>query len=139
MLDERIERRVEAVRSDRDWPCRKGCDLCCRSLANPPRLSESEWRRIDAVLDDARRARARAHDDPRVCPFLEEGACSIYAVRPLACRTYGYYVEDGRGLWCDEIEQAVEAGRAEGVVFGNAAGLGEELGPVRPLDAWLAD
>lgn len=25
------------------------------------------------------------------CPFLEDGACSIYPVRPLACRMYGFF------------------------------------------------
>lgn len=25
------------------------------------------------------------------CPFLEAGACSIYAARPLACRMYGFF------------------------------------------------
>jgi Fe-S-cluster containining protein len=25
------------------------------------------------------------------CPFLEEGACSIYEARPLACRMYGFF------------------------------------------------
>lgn len=28
---------------------------------------------------------------PYRCPFLEDGRCSIYAARPLACRMYGYF------------------------------------------------
>lgn len=28
---------------------------------------------------------------PYTCPFLVDGRCSIYAVRPLVCRMYGYF------------------------------------------------
>ncbi|MDB5101278.1 MAG: YkgJ family cysteine cluster protein [Cyanobacteria bacterium RYN_339] len=28
---------------------------------------------------------------PYSCPLLENGRCSVYAVRPLACRMYGYF------------------------------------------------
>ncbi|MEB3328939.1 MAG: hypothetical protein VKQ33_06875, partial [Candidatus Sericytochromatia bacterium] len=31
-----------------------------------------------------------------VCPFLEGGACSIYPVRPVACRMYGHFATRGR-------------------------------------------
>lgn len=32
------------------------------------------------------------------CPFLEDGKCSIYEARPLACRMYGYFAVRGRWL-----------------------------------------
>jgi Fe-S-cluster containining protein len=31
-----------------------------------------------------------------VCPFLEEGACGIYPVRPLVCRMYGHFTTRAR-------------------------------------------
>lgn len=30
------------------------------------------------------------------CIFLEDGRCAIYDVRPFICRTYPFYLEDGR-------------------------------------------
>lgn len=30
-------------------------------------------------------------DRPYLCPFLEEGRCTVYAARPLACRMYGHF------------------------------------------------
>lgn len=142
VLDEEIDERVAAIREGREWPCQRGCDHCCRSLNRPPQLTEPEWRRIDETLDDKRRAEARRRvltGPDRVCPFLNEagGECSIYAVRPIACRTYGYYVERGRGLWCGDIERAVEEGLGDGVVFGNHDGITNRLGPTRPLPEWL--
>ncbi|MBW4469884.1 MAG: hypothetical protein KME45_05710 [Stenomitos rutilans HA7619-LM2] len=42
-LDAQIEARAQAIRADRDWwPCRRGCDACCRRLAYPPELSAAE-------------------------------------------------------------------------------------------------
>lgn len=56
---------------------------------------------------------------PIQCPLLDEaeGACRVYAHRPSACRTYGYYVERGIGLHCDQITRAVEG--HDDVVWGN--------------------
>ena len=142
VLDEEIDERVAAIRDGRDWPCQRGCDHCCRSLNRPPQLSEAEWRRIDEILGDEQHAEARRralNESDRVCPFLNQarGGCSIYAVRPIARRTYGYYVERGRGLWCGDIERAVEDGLGDGVVFGNHDGITSRFGTARPLAAWL--
>ncbi len=50
-LDNLIEFRVQAIRVDRDWwPCRCGCDFCCRHLAHPPELSPAEWERVNAAV-----------------------------------------------------------------------------------------
>ena len=39
-----IDTRVHSIRQDRaDWPCAKGCDHCCRQLADVPQLTETEW------------------------------------------------------------------------------------------------
>ncbi len=59
-FDERIAARVAAIRAVRsDWPCRRGCDACCRSLARPLALTAAEWARVDAAVarldEDARR------------------------------------------------------------------------------------
>jgi uncharacterized protein len=151
-----IDARVHAVRVDHpDWQCAKGCDGCCRRLAAVPRLTAAEWdllRDALAVLAAPvvgrirRNMAALAEAKPTfsvVCPLLDpvSGACPVYAARPVACRTYGFYVQRELGLYCREIESRVAGGALVDVVWGNhdiidqrLAGLGE----VRALDEWFA-
>jgi len=80
---------------------------------------------------------------PIVCPFLDQDRrmCLVYESRPLACRTYGFYVERDRGLYCQAIEARVDAGQYSDVVWGNQAGIDSAasvLGPARSLVDWLA-
>jgi hypothetical protein len=79
--------------------CKRGCDDCCqRDLSLFPieadRLIEQArslpQEQIDRVLD---RARAALADDEAWCPFLDStvrgGACLVYRVRPVICRSHG--------------------------------------------------
>ena len=140
----------EIAASHPDWPCRKGCDTCCRRLAELPRLTRAEWDLVEeglaALPDDARRKIAlRIRRNPgTVCPFLDRdaGSCLIYAYRPVACRTYGFYVERDQGLYCGQIEARVNSGGMADVVWGNVAGVeakvaeyGEKIG----LLEWFND
>jgi len=128
------QRAADAVAMHPDWPCRRGCDHCCRHLHAEPALTEAEWQRIEAVVG-TEQVRQRLVDfagPPYACPFLDDGACSIYDVRPVACRTYGFYVERGTGLYCAQIEQRDFAG----VVWGNQVAVDralDTLGPRIPL------
>lgn len=86
--------------------CGKGCATCCtlRVVATPPELLlvarflratapayaragvdlQARLREADAAtrgLDEAQRVALR-----RRCPFIVQGACAVYKVRPLACR-----------------------------------------------------
>src|SRR5262245_40191399 len=67
--------------------CRAGCGACCHQrVAVLPAEADAIARHVLAH-DPGRRARlmaARGERDP--CPFLDDGACAIYAVRPLRCR-----------------------------------------------------
>ena len=81
-----------------------------------------------------------------ICPMLdrEVGACRVYAHRPGACRTYGFYVERGIGLHCELITEAVASrpddeppilwGNAESV---DAALVAEDGALALPLTAWV--
>lgn len=76
-----------------DAACRRGCSHCCHINTEVPR-SEAQL---------IAKASGRTLQEPAVklgwtstppekflgvpCPFLRDGACSIYAHRPLACRT----------------------------------------------------
>jgi Fe-S-cluster containining protein len=151
-IQEAVRLRTEAISSTQtDWPCRKGCDDCCRHLASTPRVSRQEWQAIAAALDalpseiaNAARDRIRhsaSAERPVVCPLLDtaSGTCLVYDARPVACRAYGFYAERQFVLGCSRIEVASEA--APGVVWGNHTALVEELralGPAAPLDQWMA-
>ena len=154
-LDAAIETRVATIRAAHpDWLCGKGCDACCRRLATLPQLTPPEAERLRAALaalpaSEIAAIRARlaalgpAPKAPVTCPLLDpaSGACPVYAARPVACRSYGFYVERDKGLYCAEIEALVAAGAYPHAVWGNHAPVDAALaglGPVRPLDAWLA-
>jgi len=137
-IQETVQRRVDKITSAHaDWPCRKGCDDCCRQMASPPRVSREEWRLIDTALDRLpaevaeaalRRIRESASATrPVVCPLLdtESGACLVYAARPVACRAYGFYAERQYVLGCNRI-RSIGDGSPE-VVWGNHAALEDEL------------
>ncbi|HNA86493.1 MAG TPA: YkgJ family cysteine cluster protein [Nitrospira sp.] len=151
-----IDRRVDALRTDYpDWPCAKGCDTCCRRLAEIPRLTAAEWTLLRAglaALPAPQRAGYRAavarlagsSERPLTCPFLDpqSGACPVYAHRPVACRTYGFYVDREGGLYCGDIEARVDDGRLAHVVWGHHDAVLTRLaatGETRPLTEWMAE
>ena len=155
-----IDVRVQTIRGDRsDWLCGKGCDRCCRRLADVPRLTSAEWdllreslaglpperlqeiRRNMAALDSQR-------SPPVICPLLDlaTGACPVYTQRPVACRTYGFYVQRELGLYCHDIESRVADGALADVVWGNhdaidrrLASLGEILALTDWFERWDSD
>jgi Fe-S-cluster containining protein len=80
---------------------------------------------------------------PLTCPLLdqESGACPVYMQRPVACRTYGFYVQRDKGLYCGEIETQVADGALADVVWGNHDAVDQQLaklGESRPLTEWFA-
>jgi len=149
-----IDGRVSSIRDGHgDWLCRLGCDDCCRRLADIPRLTEAEWDRLCAGLaalppERLRQigqaiARLDQHPSrPLVCPLLDLSAraCQVYAHRPVACRTYGFYVQRGQGLYCKAIEARVAAGEWAEVVWGNQDAIDRRLGALgesRELTEWF--
>lgn len=146
-----IHQRVSDIESAHaPWPCRKGCDDCCRSLASVPLVTEAEWQLISEALDalptelsatlTQRIRESSTATRPITCPLLDRdtGSCTIYAARPLACRTYGFYAERQYVLGCSRIEQLAEANPT--IVWGNHLSLESRLAPLgesAPLFAWL--
>lgn len=144
-------RTQEIIARDEDWPCRKGCDECCRSLASMPRITQEEWQLIARALNslpvetaESIRERIRASagmSRPVVCPLLDSssGSCLVYESRPVACRAYGFYVERQSVLGCSRIESIAQ--KSQDVVWGNHTALEDKLhalGPAATLDGWLA-
>jgi len=151
-----IDARVQAIREDRpDWLCGKGCDSCCRRLAEVPRLTAAEWELLRVglaalppeCLEEIGRdmmALAGQRSRPVVCPLLDRssGACLVYAQRPVACRTYGFYVQRDLGLYCRDIESRVADGALADVVWGNHDAIDQrlaDLGESRPLTEWFGN
>ncbi|EXI75669.1 MAG TPA: YkgJ family cysteine cluster protein [Candidatus Accumulibacter phosphatis] len=150
-----IDSRVQAIRGSRpDWQCAQGCDACCRRLAAEPRLTAAEWDLLREGLAKlpVERLRQFAVDvadldgrpqGPLVCPLLDRaaGACTVYAWRPVACRTYGFYVQRELGLYCHDIEARVASCALADVVWGNHDAIDHQLaglGEVRTLSEWFA-
>jgi uncharacterized protein len=104
------------------------------------RLPEGERQQIGQRIAELGKVAAR----PITCPFLnrESGACRIYDVRPVACRTYGFYVEREGGLFCGTIQERVAQGAYDDVVWGNQASVDAELAQfgesVDLLSWWLS-
>lgn len=102
-------------------------------------VTEEEWRRLEPRLRDEQRAKLLAPVGPApvTCPLLEDGACTVYEVRPVACRTYGFYAERDAGLHCAIV---MEYAKHRDVVWGNGEAIAADLrthGPERSLADWL--
>lgn len=88
-----------AGRRAADLECRKGCTQCCHVQLSLSPVEADSVRFGLAALDGETRERVRARaaalpEDPAddtPCVMLEDdGACAIYAARPLVCRTQGH-------------------------------------------------
>jgi Fe-S-cluster containining protein len=109
LTDRSIRQVHEACHDGHRVACRSGCTYCCMfpvaasatevlAIASFVRVRFDEDRQaaLDARvvaniaategMDMAQRDRVRLD-----CPFLEKGQCSVYEVRPIACRGYSSY------------------------------------------------
>lgn len=151
-----IDARVRIIRAEHpDWLCRSGCEGCCHRLAEIPQLSAAEWILLreglstlpQELLQGIRQditALAKQRDRPIVCPLLDQssGTCRVYLQRPVACRTYGFYVQRDKGLYCNDIESQVASGALSDVVWGNQDAIDHRLkctGETRELTLWFAE
>jgi len=81
------------------FACAKGCAYCCVqtvavtaaeafAVAAEVRAHEAMMARL---MDEPQRRLDEPRSEWRDCAFLEEKACAIYAVRPLACHSFVSY------------------------------------------------
>jgi Fe-S-cluster containining protein len=81
--------------------CKKGCAACCHMNVT---ISAIEAKHIETATGKARAAlsESRTHDlaefSGKPCPFLKDSSCSIYDVRPFACRQHVSF--DTTNYWC---------------------------------------
>jgi Fe-S-cluster containining protein len=64
------------------------CNACCRSPGLKVDLTPDEAKRFDHVIDDGLGRPILPKRDDGSCVHLVDGKCSVYADRPMACRTY---------------------------------------------------
>ena len=89
-----VELAEEIKRRNQQPGCHRGCLNCCLK-ANVP-ISQLEragiaWFVTAKLSGDARRIledQLQWHKDIPHCPFIVDSLCSIYPVRPLACRIF---------------------------------------------------
>jgi Fe-S-cluster containining protein len=102
----RHDARIAAAPDVGTLACRAGCTWCCYFTVDvraaevfailefvERHFAADEKARVHAEVRTNQAALARLDEDARVtqnlrCPFLCEGRCSIYAVRPQSCRNY---------------------------------------------------
>lgn len=101
------ERRADAMR------CGKGCTACCEVSLSVSEVEASAVREalsgLPAEAREAIRRRAAAYGDTdrASCVMLEaDGACAVYAGRPLICRTQGLPLSYPEGMIPEEAVMA---------------------------------
>ncbi|PKP08168.1 MAG: hypothetical protein CVU09_16835 [Bacteroidetes bacterium HGW-Bacteroidetes-4] len=67
--------------------CKKGCSLCCESLRLFPLELAAIRQELGEYIQQLPKKRFRLN--PKACRFLVNNVCTIYASRPIICRTQG--------------------------------------------------
>jgi Fe-S-cluster containining protein len=83
-----IDKHVSALekKHKKHMVCRKGCDLCCVDYSIFPVEFYSIQKEINERNYTTTKSKATNAES---CVFLENHACTIYAERPVICRTHG--------------------------------------------------
>ncbi|HTR45750.1 MAG TPA: YkgJ family cysteine cluster protein [Thermodesulfovibrionales bacterium] len=96
----------ERRRANRSLACTTSCDTCCRMNTDIPlyplELAGLYWYCIEKMTGDDRqilKAQLKAHSGKPPCPFLLRKNCSVYPLRPMACRQFIVF-----GRTCEEGE-----------------------------------
>lgn len=86
--------------SGKGSPCSKGCYACCLNPSvpiNPIEIAGISWYCAEKITGQLRKKLKQKllkhNDDSLECLFLIEGSCSIYPLRPLACRQFYVFGE----------------------------------------------
>lgn len=77
--------------------CKKGCCNCCKNQSvpiTPLELQGISWFVIEKMNGSLRtkiKKQLATFQHSHPCPFLSDAICSIYPVRPIACRSFFVY------------------------------------------------
>jgi len=123
-LRRRVDDHFDAAiaRSPEGFACRPGCWSCCRPRFSVFEIEALGIREALAELEPALRERIREQGrDASLghCALLVEGRCSVYAQRPMICRSHGLAIvtEDGQVDHCELNYVEVEVPRASVLVL----------------------
>jgi Fe-S-cluster containining protein len=86
--------------------CRAGCAACCLLQGVLPVEAASlalAWRDLPEASADRLRGQAQLAAAGERCPLLDGDLCSLYAARPIICRTHGLplLIEEAAGTRVD--------------------------------------
>lgn len=86
--------------------CKKGCGTCCTTHKDIPvyplELVGIYWFAVEKIMPPLRgilKKQLLNHNKGDSCPFLIDGSCSIYPLRPIACRQFNVFSKP-----CDDGE-----------------------------------
>jgi Fe-S-cluster containining protein len=87
-----------AEKQGKTLACKKGCAACCRSHTTIPvypiELLGMSWYATEKIQGEKRetlKQQLRDYKQREGCPFLVDEACSIHALRPMACRQFNVF------------------------------------------------
>lgn len=98
-MDEGVSKDIEkAEKMGKKLACRQGCSNCCETHRDIPiypiEIVGIYWYVIEKVKEPLRsqiKSSLIKHKKGDPCPFLINKICSIYAIRPLACRQFNVF------------------------------------------------
>lgn len=104
----------EEKRHNIELSCKNGCANCCKTHKDIPvyplELIGIYWYVIEKITTHIRQTLKKqlaSHKKP-ICPFLVDESCSIYPVRPVACRQFNVF-----GKQCEVGEDAYHTRRGD--------------------------
>lgn len=109
IMDEGVKKDIEKYeKSGKKLACRRGCSCCCKTHRDIPvypiEIVGIYWYVIEKTKEPIRtkiKSSLILHKKDEPCPFLIDNVCSIYPMRPLACRQFNVF-----GKPCAEGEDA---------------------------------
>ncbi len=98
-MDEGVFKDIEkAEKIGKKLACRQGCSNCCETHRDIPvyplEIVGIYWYVIEKIKEPLRsqiKSSLIKHKKAEPCPFLINKACSIYPMRPLACRQFNVF------------------------------------------------
>lgn len=119
--------------------CKKGCGKCCEVAGTVQQLIATEAEAIaigkaagrEPILSAGRGLSGILFGVQKAapCPFLEDGACTVYDVRPAVCRAYQC---NGQDQWVKSEQAIVDCTKV-------ATGIIENSEPCADLRAWFPE
>lgn len=110
-MQELIEDSIKKNKTKESATCKKGCNHCCHIQVmvteTEVELIKDRYGKFTDEQIEALEEQSKCDEETRVfakhraCVFLKDGECSIYDIRPIACRKH-FSMEDPN--YCDDLK-----------------------------------